>query len=93
MEQEHDITDNGTYDANVIEPALNHVVLLTGNSKVHNDLFLDGLADLVQNPHKRPTHAWVVKGPQGTGKTPAMELLIRPILGSDDPTANKWHGQ
>jgi len=75
-----------------IQPMLDHVWLMAGEDRDIYALLLNDLADLVQNPHAKPTHCFVIVGPQGSGKSSGTRLMLEPILGRDDPSANQGRG-
>jgi hypothetical protein len=92
VEQNNVIADLD-YDPEVVRPMVDHLFLIGEKNPVLHKLLLDNFADLVQNPHLRPTYCIVVKGDQGCGKSSGFEFALRPIFGSDDPSANGWHGE
>ena len=71
---------------------LDHIKRAVGKSDDHYNLFLDDVADFVQNPHMRAPHVWIIMGAQGCGKSGLMDVAFVPIYGCDDPEANSWHG-
>lgn len=91
IEQQYNITDLN-FDDKRLRPMLDHIFLMIGKSEELMDLFLNDLADICQNPHKRYPRAWVIQGPQGCGKSGAMDIIMRPIYGVDDPDENEGHG-
>jgi hypothetical protein len=91
IERHHDIMDYD-HDPSKIESWLKATMVMCQNDPEIHELFLDWLADIPQNPGRRPTFGWFFMGRYGSGKTSPMESLGRALFGIADPTADGGHG-
>jgi hypothetical protein len=82
-----------TYDMEVVKPMLEAIDRLTNHNKELTDELLNFIADIVQNPHERPTRCFVIKGAFGSGKSSTIQYAMEPILGSGDPEAHGGLGE
>ena len=95
IEQQYDfpLETRNYIDMSAIQPALDHQMLIVGRDQALFDLSLNYMADMVQNPHLRPSYAWVILGEQGSGRSGYFQRLFVPLLGNDDPGANRGFGR
>ena len=64
-----------------VKPFLDHIDWMLNKEDGHE--LLCRLANMVQNPHRRPLSAFVLKGSQGLGKNLLFDCMI-PLVGSEN---------